>query len=103
MKKFSLLKVLGFTFLGLIILSFIIPVGSYSSSSFVSGTTSPIGLYDIFNISTYTVANFLQFGLLFLVIGGFYSVLNKTGAYSNLIERIVKKLKNKKIVFILYA
>ena len=101
MKKFSLLKVLGFTFLGLIILSFIIPVGSYSSSSFVSGATSPIGLYDIFNISTYTVANFLQFGLLFLVIGGFYSVLNKTGAYSNLIERIVKKLKNKKIVFIL--
>lgn len=101
MKKYSLLKSISFVFLAVIVLSFIIPIGSFSSNVFTTSGTSPIGIYDIFNISTYTIANFLQFGLLFLAIGGFYGVLNATGAYSNLVEKLVKKLKGKELVFII--
>ena len=103
MKKDNIFKVLGITFLIVVLLSWIIPAGTYSNGTYTAtGSTIPIGLYDFVRVPVLTIATFIQYGLLILAIGGFYGVLNKTGVYSNIIDRIVKKwIGNKKKFLIL--
>ena len=104
MKKYDLLKVLGITFLVIILISWVVPAGVYSNSTFVSQeATSPIGLYDIFRTPLITLATFIQYGLLFLAIGGFYGVLNQTGVYAKLINRITDKWQNKQKTFLFHS
>lgn len=92
MKKFDLLKILGITFLVVLLISWVIPAGVFSSGAFKSlDSTVTIGLYDIVRTPAITIATFIQYGLLFLAIGGFYGVLNKTGVYSKLVDRFVTK------------
>ena len=101
MKKYNLLKVLGITFLVVFLMSWVIPAGSYSSGSFISSdATSPLGLYDLIRLPFISLATFVQYLLLIIVIGGFYGVLNKTGVYTKLIDAIVKKYKSKQSSFL---
>lgn len=102
MKKDNILKVLGITFAVVVLLSWVIPAGTYSNGTFTSSeSTLPIGLYDFVRVPVLTVATFIQYGLLILAIGGFYGVLNKTGVYSNIVNNLVKKFKNKKLFLII--
>ena len=48
MKKHDLLKAIGIVFLVYVVLSWIIPGGTFSSGAFTKGTTTPLGLGDIF-------------------------------------------------------
>lgn len=100
MKKHNLLKTLGIFFLVLVALTWIIPTGTFSGSSFTKGTTDPIGIFDIFRLPFMTIGTFVQYGLVFLVIGGLYGVLNKTGVYVPLVEKIAKKWKGKESIFL---
>jgi len=102
MKKYDLLKVLGITFAVVLLLSWIIPAGVYSSSTYTAfGSTAPIGLYDVFRTVPITIATFIQYGLLFLAIGAFYGVLNKTGVYSKIVDEVVKRWSKKQNQFLL--
>jgi len=101
MKKNDLLKAIGICFLMFILLSWIIPTGSYSSGEFVKGTTSPVGFTDLFYYPVITFGTFIQYGLLFLVIGGFYGVLNKTTVYKKWVDAIVSKFKGKEKLFLI--
>lgn len=106
MKKYDLLKVLGITFLVIALISWVVPAGVYSSGSFVSlEEIAPIGLYDLFKTPLITIATFIQYGVLFLAIGGFYGVLNKTGVYAKLVDRITDKWQknSKKFLMITVA
>ena len=95
MKKYNLLKVIGITFLIVFLISWVIPAGGYSSGVFTStDATAPLGIYDLFRLPFISIATFIQYVLLFLAIGGFYGVLNKTGVYTKIVEGIVKKYKN---------
>lgn len=103
MKKKSLFKALAIVFLVYVVLTWIIPTGYYSSGTYVRGDITPIGLFDIirYPIITLTSSVFILTAVVILLIGGFYGVLNKTGAYQNLIEKIVKKFKNKEKIFLI--
>ena len=103
MKKKSLFKALTIVFLVYVVLTWVIPTGYYSSGSYVKGTITPIGLFDIvrYPIITLTSSVFVLTALVILLIGGVYGVLNKTGAYQNLVEKIVKKFKNKEKSFLI--
>lgn len=95
MKK-DTFKVLGITFLIVVLLSWIIPAGYYSNGTFTSsGSQVVVGLYDIVRIPVLTIATFIQFGVLFLAIGGLYGVLNKTLVYSKIVDSIAKKYNKK--------
>lgn len=101
-KKYSLLMTIMIAFLLVVVLSWIIPGGTFSSGSFVKATTmSPLGLGDLFKVPLWTFSTIFQFTLIFLVIGGFYGVLNKTGVYDELVERITKKFNKKPHVFLI--
>lgn len=103
MKKYNLLKAIGIVFLFVIVLTWFIPIGSYSNGAFTLGDTAPVGIFDLSRIPLITIANLLQYGLIFTLIGGLYGVLNKTGVYSNLVEKIVSKLKGKEKIFLIFT
>lgn len=95
MKKHNLLKVLGITFLVVLVLTWIIPSGYYYNGEFVEVGTSPQGFFDLARTPLIATANLIQYGILFALIGGCYGVLEKTGAYLPMVDKIVKKWKGK--------
>ncbi|MEG0825882.1 MAG: hypothetical protein RR404_00240 [Bacilli bacterium] len=100
-KKYSLLITIMVAFLLVVVLSWVIPVGTFQSGSFVKGEIVSLGLGDLFKVPLWTFSTIFQFSLIFLVIGGFYGVLNKTGVYSDLLEKITKSFKKKNYVFLI--
>lgn len=103
MKKNNLIKAAVISFLVFVVLSWIIPAGSYSAGEFTSGELSPIGIYDLVSIILGIFGNYTIYGIIFLLIGGLYSVMNKTGVYSTLVEGIVKKFKGKERWFLVLS
>lgn len=120
MKKYDLLKIIGFVILLFVILTWIIPGGVYVSGQFVEKGYKPIGLFSIvlapFHFFNWMFLNkqslpdggvelysYCSIIFAFLSIGIFYKVINKTGAYGHLVEDIVKKLKNKRDSFLIYT
>lgn len=103
MKKNSLFKGIMITFLIYVVLSWIIPSGTFQNGIFTKGDTTPVGIGNIFiyPISTSITSIFVLTGLIILLIGSLYSVMNKTGAYQNLVENIVKKFEGKKTFLII--
>ncbi len=100
------------------LLSWIIVSGNFSNGEFVSNGFNQFGFFDflvapfqLFNYFVVTMTkningyvNQVGYGnviIAFIAIGILYGVLNKTGAYYNLIMDIKKKLKNKKELFLL--
>lgn len=105
MKKNSVIKAILFTFLAYVVLSWFIPVGTFSSGVFTKGDPNPIGIADIFiyPISTSITSIFVLIGLIILLIGGLYGVMNKTGAYQKLVEGTVKKFNGKEKTFLIIS
>lgn len=103
MKTKNLLKALLIVFLTYVLLTLIIPTGYFSSGEYVKDAITPIGLFDIirYPIITLTTSILVLDAIIILLIGGFYGVLNKTGAYQNLIDKIVKRFKGKEKLFII--
>ena len=95
MTKKDLTKVIGISFLIFVVLSWIIPTGYYSNGAFTKGELSPIGIYDLVKIVLGIFGNYTIYGIIFLLIGGLYGVMNKTGVYSNVVEGIAKKFEGK--------
>lgn len=93
MKRKSLLLSIIITFLLVVFLSWVIPAGSYNYGEFTKGDITAVGLFDLITYPINAFNYFAKYGVLLLVIGGTYGVLNKTGAYSKIINRIVNKFK----------
>lgn len=105
MKKNSLLKAILITFLVYVAASWIIPGGTFSSGVYTKGTTDPLGLGDLFiyPISTSITSIFVLTGLIVLLIGGLYGVMNKTGVYKNIVEGTVNKFKGNEKAFLIIS
>lgn len=105
MKKNSLIKAIIITFLIYVVASWIIPGGTFTSGKLVNGGTEPVGLGNLFiyPISTAITSIFVLTGLIILLIGGLYSVMNKTGVYQKVVEGTVKKFKGKERTFLIIS
>ena len=103
MKKFwekhSLGKILSILFVLALILSWIIPVGSFNGTEFVAQDVLRIGIADIGNMLYYVIAMAIDKILFLLVLGAFYGILTKIPAYQKIVTTIAKKLKRKEIIF----
>lgn len=102
MKKHSLFKVLGITFLIFVVLSWIIPTGSYSSGTFTKAAVTPLGIFDIllYPAATLSYQAFAMSGIVILFIGGLYGILNKIGVFSKAVQSTVKKVGENKKLFL---
>ena len=103
MKMKNLLKTLLVVFLVYVVLTWFIPTGYFSSGDYIKDAITPIGLFDIirYPLITLTSSVFILIALVILLIGGLYGVLNKTGAYQNLIDKLVKKFNKKERRFLI--
>lgn len=101
--KYGLLKVLGLSFLIFAILTWIIPAGIFSGSAYseYADGTLPVGLFGLFMNPLYSFGIFAQYFLVFLAIGGFYGVLEQTGVYTKLINKIKKIFEKHRTLFLI--
>lgn len=98
MKKNNTLKVLLITILFTYLLTWIFPI-SYYNGGLYTDVRYPAGLFDIFNYPTLTLYYFGQIAVYVLTVGAFYGVLNKTGVFRKICDRIVNLFKGKEIIF----
>jgi len=93
MKKHSLFKAILIILALLVIVSYFVPDRN--------GTISYLGIGTIFLNSVQAFYYFFDTAIFLFVIGGFYGVLNKTGAYKKLIDSIATKVKpnSKKFIY----
>ncbi len=107
MKKHNALKVILITLAVFLLLSWILPVAVFQTGYSEQGRVQ-MGLFDIFSYQTTALSYFGQLALFVLVIGGFYGIVNKTGAYRKLLDKVVKLFKKKEwlaisIITVLFA
>lgn len=94
MKKFSLKvkelsvgKLISIVFLIMFALTWVIKTATVADGKITVSGTSPLGLLDLVRIPFGTAVNFIHIGLLIVVIGGFYGILNETGVYSKIVKK----------------
>lgn len=98
-EKNELFKIIALSFLIVVLLTWIIPTGGYSSGAYTKGVTEPQGIFDLSRTPLITLANLIQYAFYFIALGGLYGVLNKTGVYSRIVNNVTLKA-NKKIFLI---
>lgn len=100
MKKHGLIKILSLVVIVLVILSWIIPISQFTGTEMAKADITRVGFFDLINYPFLAIQLFIQMIIFILVIGGFYAILNKTGKYTELVEKIAKKLKGKEVAFL---
>ena len=98
MKKINLIKALAMMFVVFVLMSWLIPASSVSSSGIEAGAIQPLGIFDLFRVPYMALTNYMSYGIFFIVLGGLYGVMNKTGAYGNAIDFFVKGFKKNESV-----
>ena len=96
MKKHNTLKVVVITLLVFLLLTWILPAATYQSTYQEVGR-SQVGLFDLFsyNYLNTVLSYFGYISVFILMVGGFYGVLVRVGAYRKILDTICKKFKGK--------
>ena len=97
MKKHNTLKVVIITLLLFALLTWILPCATYQTEYTELGRYQ-VGLFDILSYQSTVLGYFGYVALFVLVVGGFYGVLYKTGAYRRMLDSLVKKFKGKEVI-----
>lgn len=98
MKKYNTLFVVLFTILFAALLTWILPI-TYLNGEFITAERAQVGITELFSYPVYTFYNFIYVLAYLLVIGGLYGILNKTSAYRLMLDKIVKIIKGKELLF----
>ena len=101
--KRNLLKAIGISFLIFVVLSWIIPVGTYSDGELTTNGIDAVGLFDLVGVPVSTILTFALYIVVFAVIGGLYGVMEKTGALTAWTDKITKKFEGKEKRFIIFT
>lgn len=97
MKKYHTLFVVVITVLFLALLSWFLPI-TYMQSELTEGPVTPVGLVNLFTYPMFTFYNFIYVFLYLMSVGGLYGLLNKTGAYRLILDRVAKHVKGREIL-----
>ena len=105
MKKTGLFKIIMFTLLGILLVTWFVPASYFTDGNLTSLGMNRVGFFDFFQLlfGTFEFAYFIQIFILLVSIGALYGVLVKTGKYGALIEKIASKFKGKEQVFLITA
>lgn len=97
MKKHNTVKVVLITILVLMLLTWILPA-AYYSSGYVDQGRVQMGLFDLFNYPGTAISYFGYLALFVLVVGAFYGVISKIGAYRDLLDKLANSFKKRGIL-----
>lgn len=91
-KRHNVVKVVLVTLLVFLLLSWILPA-AYFQTSYVEQGRVQMGLFDIFNYPSTAISYFGYIAVFILVVGGFYGILNKIGAYRKMLDSLATIFK----------
>ena len=98
--KRNLIKAVGICFVIFAILTWIIPVGTFTGGELKTSTIDPISFFDLAAVPVSTIVTFIMFGVVFAVIGGLYGVMEETGALAKFITKVRSWFKGKEKLFL---
>ena len=98
-EKNNATKVILIAFIGLMLLSWIIPA-AYFSGDYVDQGRAQMGLFDMFNYPLTAVSYFGYITLFIILVGGFYGILYKIPAYRSFLDKIVDTFRNKGLLLL---
>lgn len=90
--KHNTVKVVLVTLLVFMLLSWILPA-AYFQGSYIEQGRVQMGIADLFSYPTTALSYFGYIAVYLLVVGGFYGVLNKIGAYRTLLDKLSASFK----------
>lgn len=99
MKKNSVLKVVFFTIILAVVLTWVLP-STYYDGGIVDNGRAQLGLFDFIGYLNAIVSSFGYIPLYILAVGGFYGVLYQTNGYRNLLDKIVAKYRGHEWIFL---
>ena len=91
--KSTSLKVVLFTMMAFMLLTWILPAAYYSNNQYIDQGHQQMGLFDLFNYPVTAVSYFGYIAFFVLAIGAFYGILNKIPAYRTFLDAIVAKVR----------
>ncbi len=101
MKKHNLFKVVAITILLFVVLSWIIPTGTYSADAgFATAARSQVGIYELLTYFSTSISFFGFIAFFIVSVGAFYAVAELTGAYREVLDRLVKRVKGHEGLFL---
>lgn len=100
-KKLDLVKVSGFMVLLSVLLTWIVPQGTFSGTAISVTEITRIGIFDFFTYGLLGMYYFTVLVTFIFVLGGFYQVLSRIGGYQALVTKLAKIFKRKEILFTL--
>ena len=97
MKKYNTLFVVVLTILVVALLTWILPV-TYLNGELVEAERARVGITELFSYPVFTYYNFIYVFLYLVLIGALYGLLNKTGAYRLLLDKVSNHVKGREIL-----
>lgn len=101
--KRNLIKVIGISFLIFFVLSWIIPVGTYSGGELETNGIDPVGLIDFIQTPLSAIVTFALYVVVFAVIGGFYGVIEEIGILDKISKTWALKFEGKESSFLVIS
>lgn len=99
MKNKNLLKVFGIAVLAVIFLTWVIPSTVIGNEGLTTNASLPTGFADIFSVFEILAYYFALPSILILLVGAFYGIINKSGAFKSLVDKLAL-LDEKKFLII---
>lgn len=100
-KEHTMVKII-ITIVGyLAFLSWTLPISTIYNEEFVNYGLQRVSLYQLIEYPYIAIGVFLEPVLFILAVGGLYGILNSTGKYRNMLEKIAKSMKGKENVFLI--
>ena len=100
MKKYHTLLVVAITILVVTLLTWILPI-TYYQGELIAAERVQAGIVSVGTYGLFTFYNFIYVFIGLLLVGGLYGILNKVAAYRVLLDRIVKHVKNHKVLYLI--
>ncbi len=100
MKKYNWLKWVLLSLLLVVLLSWIVPAAQMQGNLIELGRTQ-VGIFDL---GTYPLVCLMYFGyiaIFMLCVGGFYGILNQTGVYRKLLDKVTEMFKGRETIFLI--
>ena len=98
--KRNLIKAVGICFVIFAILTWIIPIGTYSNGELTTNSIDPVSFFDLAAVPVNTIVTFIMFGVVFAVMGGFYGAMEETGALATFVKKVRNWFKGKEKLFV---
>ncbi len=100
-RNYGMFKIIFFIALGMLILTWLIPVSEYSGTSLAVKDLSRMDLFSFIGLPVLSFGFFIYPTVFILIVGSFYGILNKTGVYKTFVEKIAKYFKGKEKGFLI--